>query len=217
MQRFWYKMHHIVVTHLLCVRSTAYNDDYLTLEKISMKNIMVLTLLGCMSLSSCITNNQDFTPEEVIGMKPIYVEDINAIEKIEIGDAQEIIELGKLVYAHPYLLVNDRRKGLHIYDNSNPNNPVLMRFISIPGNIDFAVRGNIIYANNFSDLVTFKLNGFDDLEVTSRIKDFYTNISFNNNAYPEDYTGYFECYDESKGVVIGWESTTIYNPQCHKS
>ena len=52
-----------------------------------------------------------------------------------------------------YLLVNDKAKGIHIYDNSNVSSPVHLSFIAITGNMDFSVREGVLYADNITDLV----------------------------------------------------------------
>jgi len=35
-----------------------------------------------------------------------------------------------------------------------------------------------------------------------------------SGMFPAGYSGYFECVDSEKGVVIGWEEATLSNPEC---
>lgn len=81
---------------------------------------------------------------------------------IETG--KDIKNPGKIYYRHPYLFVNEKYKGVHVIDNSNPANPVNKGFIVVPGCLDMAVKGNIIYLDNAVDLVSFDLNGMKKTE-----------------------------------------------------
>jgi hypothetical protein len=38
----------------------------------------------------------------------------------------------------------------------------------------------------------------------------------NQTYYPSDYSGYFECADSDKGLVIGWEEAELKNPGCQR-
>ncbi|MEZ4904895.1 MAG: hypothetical protein R2822_25665 [Spirosomataceae bacterium] len=49
------------------------------------------------------------------------------------------------------------KRGLHVVDNANPAAPKIVAFIKIPGNGDMAVRGNILYADSYSDLVALDI------------------------------------------------------------
>jgi hypothetical protein len=65
---------------------------------------------------------------------------------------------GKIVYKHPYLFINEKYKGVHIIDNTDPSKPQNIGFIVAPGCLDMAVKDNIIYLDNAVDLVSFDLN-----------------------------------------------------------
>ncbi|MCS6822634.1 MAG: hypothetical protein NZ551_12305 [Microscillaceae bacterium] len=64
---------------------------------------------------------------------------------------------GKIWYTDKYLYVNIVGNGVYEVDNSNPEKPVKVRFIDIPGNVDMAVMGNLMYANRFQDLIVIDL------------------------------------------------------------
>ncbi len=177
-----------------------------------MKNFVFLGLLIATLMAGC--TDPTYIPDEINGMKPIYVPLDEISETIKIVPTKETEQLGKIVYAPPYLFVNERFRGIHVYDNSIPTNPTRTRFIEIWGNIDFSVQGNMIYANNLEDLVALKISDFDSVEVTHRIENFYNDQDEFGALFPPNYSGYFECYDESKGFIIGWELTTLLNPQC---
>ena len=48
-------------------------------------------------------------------------------------------------------------RGIHVINNANPSQPVNVAFIDIPGNMDMAVKGNILYADLYTDLVAIDI------------------------------------------------------------
>src|SRR5689334_1957959 len=84
---------------------------------------------------------------------PIYETKEQVKLNIKSNPAQEIRTPGNMfVYGH-YIFLNEMNKGVHIIDDSDPSNPVDKAFIDIPGNLDIAVKGNILYADMYQDLV----------------------------------------------------------------
>jgi len=84
-----------------------------------------------------------------------------------IPGAREMLRTGKIYFRSPYIFVNERYKGVHVINNSNPAHPVNEGFILAPGCIDMAVKGHILYLDNAVDLVSFDLNS---KQVTKRIR-----------------------------------------------
>jgi hypothetical protein len=76
---------------------------------------------------------------------------------------REMKNLGKIYYKHPYLFVNEKYKGVHIIDNTDPAHPVKKGFITAPGCLDMAVKDKIIYLDNAIDLVSFDLNTMSEI------------------------------------------------------
>lgn len=64
-----------------------------------------------------------------------------------------VINPGKMYIIGDYIFLNEKYKGVHIIDNSDPSNPVNKAFINIPGNEDIAVSGNTLYADCYTDLM----------------------------------------------------------------
>ncbi|MDD2346168.1 MAG: hypothetical protein PHY85_08485, partial [Bacteroidales bacterium] len=104
-------------------------------------------------------------------------------------------------------------RGIHVINNSNPESPQNIKFISIPGNYDISIRNNILYADNAKDLVSIDITNLDSVSVKSRIQNVYNEVK---QMYPDFATGYFECVDPSKGFVIGWTKTNLVNPKCRR-
>ncbi|HAQ37911.1 MAG TPA: hypothetical protein PLU49_15385 [Saprospiraceae bacterium] len=175
-----------------------------------LKKLLLPFLSLTLVLSSCFT---DEVEENLVisGLRPVYGQP-GTLKKISIQDPVPFEIPGRIVYLHPLLFINELNKGFHIIDNSIPANPKQIAFVSIPFNKDIAVKGSIIYANNDLDLVSLKYFSKDSIQLISRINNAFDGIPF----MPDDYSGYFECMDPSKGDVIGWENATLTNPKCRK-
>jgi len=120
-------------------------------------------------------------------------------------------------------LINERFRGIHVVDNTDPKNPIKLNFIQIPGNTDFTIRSGYLYANHGSDFKAFvfgleasSLSLEFQLEETCVLSDFFTGgeDSATLGSFPPNYNGFFECVDPAKGIVINWEETTLIDPEC---
>lgn len=162
-------------------------------------------LFGC-SLTLDEPTIGDFQTE---GYKPVYVS-AEEVEKIQIQGPKTMENPGKIYIRGQYLFVNDRFEGIHIVDNGNPSQPNKIAFIQIPGNIDMAVKGNYLYADNGTDLIVLDISQPQAVKIGKRI----------DNAFPQQkfppFRGYFECVDDSRGTVIAWERATLNSPQCFR-
>lgn len=104
-------------------------------------------------------------------------------------EAPDLVRPGKIYYKAPYIFVNERYKGVHVIDNTNPASPRTIGFIRVPGCLDMAVKGDILYVDNSTDLVAFNLS---TREVVHRIESVFpepaypTNSSFRVKDKPED-------------------------------
>jgi len=117
-----------------------------------------------------------------------------------IAGAREMIQTGKIYYRTPYIFVNERYKGVHVINNTNPAHPVNEGFILAPGCIDMAVKGNILYLDNSVDLVSFDLV---KKQVTKRIRNVLP-----EPLPPEDFRSHW--MERPKGyVLVEWKKTKI--------
>lgn len=74
--------------------------------------------------------------------------------KIALQEARKLERPGKIYVQKDMILINEMGKGIHLVHNANPAEPKKVGFVNIPGNIDVAVKGDIIYADSYMDLVT---------------------------------------------------------------
>lgn len=179
-----------------------------------MKDTFKLLTLGFIlfTMSSC--NNwervPDFDVEQVEGYRPIYATESE--QEVKTLPAREIENPGKIYVINDFLLVVDQLKGIHVFDNENPENPQNVGFIQITGSNDVAVRDNILYADQATDLLAIDISNPENVQIASRVK----NVFPFGAQYPQQQGVYFECPDPDKGLVIGWEYTTLNSPKCYR-
>ena len=114
-----------------------------------------------------------------------------------IPEARDMKQTGKIYYRSPYIYVNERYKGVHIINNTNPAHPVHEGFILAPGCIDMAVKENILYLDNAVDLVSFDL---DNRQVTKRIRNVFP------EPLPPDDFYYYRFSNRPEGyVIVEWK------------
>ena len=146
----------------------------------------------------------------VEGVRPIYA-DFDLWNQIISLPPRPVENLGKIYYKEPFIYVNERFTGFHVFDNSDPSNPIPIAFIQIFGSEDIAITGDILYADNYTDLVAVDISDINNVVEVSRVEDLYTREA---KAFPDGYSGYFECVDETQGFVVGWEEGELSNPRC---
>jgi hypothetical protein len=109
---------------------------------------------------------------------------------------------GKIYHHAPYIFINERYKGIHVINNSDPASPVNEGFIVAPGCIDMAMKGNTLYIDNAVDLVAFD---FAARQVTERIR----------NVLPEpaapDMSEYYYTGRPKDFILVGWMRTNDSN------
>lgn len=165
-----------------------------------------------MALSSCDNWERvpDFDVEEVEGYRPIYATESET--EIKTLAARNIEDPGKIYVINDFLLLVDRLKGVHVFNNEDPENPQNIGFIQITGSNDVAVRNNILYADQATDLLAIDISNPENVKIASRVK----NVFPFGAQYPQQQGVYFECPDSEKGLVIGWEYTTLNSPECYR-
>ena len=162
-------------------------------------------------LFSCyhIDEGDIYSPEEIMGLRPIYDQSEAAL-LITVDPPGSLQEPGRIYTRGSNLYINEKNMGIHVLDNTDPRSPVYKSFISIPGNVNIAIKDDVFYANNHCDLVALKIVE-DTVIVLQRLKNVFP--SYNE---PESFGVYFECVDDSKGLVVGWEEALLKRPQCYK-
>jgi hypothetical protein len=127
-------------------------------------------------------------------------EDLRSSFKVAPG--QDIKQSGKIYFKDDHIFVNEYQKGIHVIDNSDPANPLIINFLEIPGNVDIAIAGNILYADSYIDLVSIDITDLENIVEIDRDTNVFPYI------VPEHEDGIIEGIDPSEGVVTGYTQET---------
>lgn len=184
-----------------------------------------ILLFFVVSIISCNDNGYDSVPDAVEGYVPIYFnENINPLDSVYRTSSRQIRENGNIYLYKQYLFINEKAVGVHVFDNSNPSTPVPVCFINIPNNYDISIKNGIMYANSYIGLLVIDINDLNNIKPLDYMKYHINHVvpplpAVRNNW---NWSGnvsekiYFECIDNSKGIVVGWQAKIIYKPKCYK-
>lgn len=152
--------------------------------------MVALSLSGLFLFHSC---TQDLCNRSTtfIQYDPVYLQVDEIRKDIQIEAAQSLRNPGKLYYYKEYIIINERREGLHIIDNRDPANPQNIAFIKIPGNIDMAVKNGILYADNYIDLLAIDIQNPATPKFVSRTEDVFNSLGLNREL------GHLVYYEET--------------------
>ncbi len=161
----------------------------------TMKKIFLLLFIS-LALAACM----DEYTEEFTANSPIYLSYDELRQSVKSVAATDLVNPGKIYFKDGYLFVVEEFAGVHIIDNQNPANPQNIGFIEIPGNVDIAIKENILYADSYVDLLAIDISDINNPTVVKRVEDVlpYTLPPVDENYRIAD-------VDEDKGVVTGWE------------
>jgi len=161
---------------------------------------LVAMLLATFVVWGC-NRNEEYTFEVY---KPVYKSFEEFRSSFKSGPARDIQQPGKIYFKDNYIFLNEVNKGIHVINNQDPSNPVKVTFYEIEGNVDIAIRGNILFADSYIDLVSIDISDILSPVVISRLE----------NAFPEVLPPFdrglpiYEL-DRTKGVVVGWKVETV--------
>ena len=155
-----------------------------------------LILLSILALSGC----QDKIYESYMANAPVYMSYTELRSAVVSETARDIENPGKIYFKDDYVFVNELMEGVHVFDVSDPSNPENLTFIEIPGNVDIAIKENVLYADSYVDMVAIDVSDLDNIQEVGRIE----------GVFPYTLPEYDNKYrvakvDEDKGVVVDWE------------
>ncbi len=169
--------------------------------KNSIKNSLIPLTLLILLFSAC----KDKYTEQYQSLEPVYLGYQEFRESVKMVNQQDLVKPGKIYTIGNYIFINEIMKGVHVYNNANPASPVYVGFINIPGNVDLAVKNNIMYADSYIDLVAIDITDPSKAKEVGRIKSI-----FPYSVPKYDQTGYrVGQVDDTKGVVVDWNVKTV--------
>lgn len=160
---------------------------------------LFLLLFSSLFLQGCIKDSIEKTFTYTL-YRPVYKTTAEVRANIKSNKERVVQQPGKLYIRGQYIFLNEINKGVHVIDNANPAAPKNVAFIDIPGSVDMAVKGNILYADLYTDLVAIDITNPLQAKMTKVVEDVFPHRKYNN---------YF-IVDSSK-VITEWviKDTTI--------
>lgn len=139
-----------------------------------MKQIKLFAVLAValFFVASC-TKDSCKTTTTYVKYEPIYMSLDEIRQPIAVESSRALKYPGKIYLYHNYLLINEKLEGIHVIDNNDPSNPVNVGFIKIEGNVDMAVKGNILYADSYIDLLTIDISDINNPQILDRDEDVF--------------------------------------------
>jgi hypothetical protein len=162
------------------------------MKKILFLVSIILVTLVLFSFSGCVKDTITRTYTYTI-YEPVYKTSAEVRANIKSNTPVPLVNPGKIYIRGSYLFLNEVNKGIHVIDNSNPSTPKNVAFIDIPGNVDLAVKGNTLYADLYTDLVSIDITNPLNVQVKSVVE----------NVFPHRYYGGYFMHDSTK-IIARW-------------
>src|SRR5690606_15073202 len=156
-------------------------------------------------LLSCTDDDSSDKYADYLVARPLVMSKAELVASVDIIAPRPIDESGKIYTYKDYIFINDKYEGIHIIDNRNPQQPVKIGFIKIPGNVDISVKDDYLFADSLADLVVIDISNIENIRLVSRLENvLQSNIFFPFEADIVEGT----TYDYETEVIVGWETTT---------
>lgn len=158
---------------------------------------MAVFFMGSWSCSDKIT-------EKYKVYEPVYMSYADLRKSVKVEENEPLSAPGKIYFKDKYIYINEQMKGVHVIDNTNPSHPLFKKFISIPGNIDIAIKGKYLYADSYVDLVVLDIENLDDIKETYRIQDIFPyTLPFYEGGLING------TIDRNQGVIVKWNESVV--------
>ncbi|PIF00978.1 MAG: hypothetical protein CR994_02725 [Maribacter sp.] len=169
-----------------------------------MKNKLLLFLfVASLGLVSC-EKSDDGKYADYLVAKPLVMSKAEFKNSVDIVAPLPIKESGKIYAYEDYIFVNDKYKGVHVIDNSDPSDPKKISFIKIAGNVDISIKDGYLYADSLMDLVVLDISDITNIKIVTRLE----NVLRDNVIWPVADFYEYDGIDHGNEVLWGWETVT---------
>lgn len=163
-----------------------------------MRKILLLLLAAVL-----LTSVSSPRVEPLTDYVPIMMDRSQLNTSVAAQSVKPMKKTGKLYKFNSSLFVVEPYKGIHVFDNANPAQPVAQGFIRIPGCIDMAIKDNYLYADNAVDLVTLDISDASNIRVVDRAENVFP------ESLPPDKLNMPIAFSKEKRpeglIIVGWE------------
>ncbi|MEO0571385.1 MAG: hypothetical protein AAF039_06740 [Bacteroidota bacterium] len=169
------------------------------------KNALLILSFLTVILFSCENNDNEEDGEfaDFLVARPITMTQAEFANSVAIIDPTPIDESGKIYAYQDYIFVNDKYKGVHVIDNTNPESPQKISFIKIAGNVDISVKDDFLYADSLTDLIVLDISNINNIQMVNRLE----GVLRDNVVWPAAEIFEWEDIDYENEILVGWETT----------
>ena len=167
-------------------------------------NVLTATVIGTMiavtlGMISCTDSCEN--TETYVYLEPVYTAASEVRASFASLGPKALEDPGKIYRKDHYLFINERGKGIHIYDNNDKSNPTALSFLNIPGSYDVAVKGDIMYVDSFVDLVVLDISDPSQVKQITRIENVLNNFEI-MGFYSSEETGFVTDLIQTETVSV---------------
>jgi hypothetical protein len=173
-----------------------YSDNPVKIQN-AMKKIALYILLIALGIT---TGCKDKFTEIFTANSPVYMSYDDLRKAVKQVAATDLVNPGKIYLKDQFLFIVEEMKGIHVFDNTDPSNPINKTYIEIPGNADIAIKGNTLYADSYIDMVAIDISDLTSIKEVGRVEKV---LPYAIPPYDTKYP--IARVDEENGVVIDWE------------
>ncbi|NNC62529.1 MAG: hypothetical protein HKP07_04580 [Flavobacteriaceae bacterium] len=164
----------------------------------------LLVVIAVSSLLSCEKEDSGKYADYLVA-RPLTISMEEFKNGVDVTVPQPINESGKIYAYENYIFINDKYKGVHVIDNSDPSSPTKVAFIKIAGNVDISVKNNFLYADSLTDLIVIDISDINNMQIVNRLHD----VLRDNVIWPLEADIFeYEDWGNPDNVLIGWEVVT---------
>ena len=169
-----------------------------------MKKIFLLLTVIVLTSVSCEKNDEKEYADYLVAT-PLMMSQTEFRSSVDILPPRPIDESGKIYAYKDYIFVNDKYRGIHVIDNSNPENPQKVSFIEIAGNVDISIKDDILYADSIMDLIIFDISDINNITIVKRLE----NVLQQYLTWPVEADIFdWESVNQNEMIQVGWETRT---------
>lgn len=169
------------------------------------KKILLLPFMALLFLVSCTDDDSSDKYADYIVARPLVMSKAEFANSVDIIAPRPIEESGKVYTYKDYIFVNDKYQGIHVIDNRNPQQPVKIGFINIPGNVDISVKDDYLFADSLADLVVIDISDIENIALVNRLE----NVLQGGMMFPFEANIIEDVeYDYQNDIIVGWTTTT---------
>jgi len=168
------------------------------------KHLLLIFVSVAIGLTSC-EKTDDSKYADYLVARPLKMTIEEFKNSVDVISPVPIDESGKIYAYQDYIFVNDKYRGVHVIDNTNPSSPKKVSFIKIAGNVDISVKDNYLYADSLTDLIVMDISDVNNIEIVNRLE----NVLYDNVVWPAEADIFeYDGINYENEILVGWELVT---------